>query len=115
MRAIQHRGWFKDEVIYARPATDREMAEQAAATRHTCYAADSWEEIVADEARFGIDANCARLICTGRPYDPAADENTRERLIEAAKEKRREESAFPLLAQAGLIELAYQRGKQRAK
>lgn len=115
MRVIQHRGWFKDEVIYARPATDQEIVEQAAATRHICYAADSWEEIVADEARYGIDANHARLICTGRPYFPDDDESTRKRLFKAVKEQRREENAFPLLAHAGLIKLAHQTGKGRTK
>jgi len=115
MRVIEHRGWFKDEVIYARPATDREMAEEAAATRHICYAADSWEEIVADEAKYGIDANRVRLVCTGRTYDPADDENTRKRIAQAAKEQSREERAFPVLAQAGLIKLAYLGGKKKAK
>lgn len=115
MRVIEHRGWFKDEVIYARPATDREMEEEAAAARHICYAADSWEEIVADEAKYSIDANRARLVCTGRPYDAADDEHTRKRIAQAAKEQCREERAFPLLAQAGLIKLAYQRGKKKDK
>jgi len=115
MRVIQHRGWFKDEVIYARPATDREMAEQAAAMRHICYASNSWEAIVKDEAIFGIDANGARLICTGKIYDPTDDENTRKRIAQAAKEQRREENAFPLLAQAGLIKLVYPKGKPRGK
>lgn len=91
------------------------MEEEAVATRHICYAADLWEEIVADEARYGIDANRARLVCTGRPYDPADDENTRKRIAQAAKKQSREEKAFPLLAQAGLIKLAYQRGKKRSK
>jgi len=87
VRVIEHRGWFKDEVIYARPATDREMEEAAAATRHICYATDSWEEIVADEAKYGIDVNCARRVCTGRPYDPADDEKTRQRIAWAAKQQ----------------------------
>jgi|ERR1051325_7699611 hypothetical protein len=115
MRVIRHRGWFKDEVIYCRPATGREVAEQATTMRHICYASDSWEEIVADEAKYGIDANEARLICTGKMYDPADDENTRKRIAEAAEEQRREEKAFPLLAHAGLIKLAYPKGKTKGK
>lgn len=115
MRVIEHRGWFRDEVIYARPATDREMKEEAEARCYICYAADSWEQVVADEAKYGIDANRARLVCTGRPYDPADDEYTRKRIAQAAKEQSREERAFPLLAQAGLIKLAYRKGKKKAK
>lgn len=115
MRVIEHRGWFKDEVIFARPATDREVKEEAAAMRHICYGADSWEQVVADEAMYGVDANKARLVCTGKAYDPADDEYTRRRLAQAAKEQRREEKAFPLLAQAGLIKLAYPKGKTRGK
>lgn len=115
MRVIEHRGWFKDEVVYARPATDREIEEQSETMRHICYAADSWEDVVADEAKYGIDANKARFICTGRQYEQAEDENTSRRIALAAKEQRREEQTFPLLARAGLIKLAYTKGKMRGK
>ena len=115
MRVIEHRGWLRDEVIYARPATDREMEEEAAAMRHICCGADSWEQVVAGEAIYGIDANQARLVCTGKPYYPADDERTRRRLVQAVKERRREEKAFPLLAQAGLITPAYPKGKAKGK
>lgn len=112
MRVIQHRGCFKDEVIYARPATGLEMAEQAGATRHLCYGSDTWEEIVRDEARYGVDANLARLIYTGRAYDPASDEDTRKRAERSARDRKREEQAFPLLAAGGLIELVYQKSNK---
>ena len=115
MRVIEHRGWFKDAVIYARLAIDRETEEQAEAMRYICYAADIWEEVVADEARYGIDANLTRLVCTGKAYDPADDKNTRRRLAQAEKEQRREENAFPVLAQAGLIKLVYPKSNARGK
>ncbi len=107
MRVIQHRGWFKDQVIYARPATDREMAETH--MRHYCIAADHWEGIVEREQAYGVDANEARLICTGSPYIAGSDDDARLNLLRERRAKEREEQQFPLLARAGLIQLMYQR------
>lgn len=53
----RNRGWEKAAVIYQRPATPDEIQEQRESSRFLCFRNRSWEELVADEAKYGVDAN----------------------------------------------------------
>lgn len=55
-----NRGWANARVIYSRQATQEEVDEQEACMRHLCWQYKDWDLLVADEAKYGVDANLAR-------------------------------------------------------
>lgn len=60
MGTVRNRGWLGAPVIYARPASDAEVAEQRACPRYLCYRYRHWDELREDEAKYGYDVDCLR-------------------------------------------------------
>lgn len=61
-RVVASRGWNGPSVgtVYERPATEIEIEEQRQSPRYLCFRNKSWEHLVGDEAKYGVDAVAAR-------------------------------------------------------
>jgi len=56
---LKHRGW-DGPVVYRRDATDKEKIEAKESMRYLGFRYQSWDEVVEDEAKYGIDAHIER-------------------------------------------------------
>lgn len=59
-RTLRARGWLNAHVIYERDATAAEAEDQRQSPRYLAWRFESWEKLVNDEAREGIDAEECR-------------------------------------------------------
>jgi hypothetical protein len=71
--SLRMRGWLNAEKIYTRPATPQEKQEAADQTRELAFRYHTWEELVEDEARYGIDANALRKKMLKKNLCPKTD------------------------------------------
>lgn len=66
------RGWMTAAIMYEREATPDEDEEQHQSPRFICYRNESWDQVVSDEAKYGIDANAERKAWRNRIRGKAA-------------------------------------------
>ena len=62
-RTLKHRGWLvAARMVFIRPATVDEVQELEGAMRYAAFRYDDWQQVMNDEAKYGIDAEvCKRL------------------------------------------------------
>lgn len=56
-RTLRHRGWLNARLVYERAATPDEVLEQRESFRYLAFRYQDWVALVADEAKYGIDAD----------------------------------------------------------
>ena len=56
-RTLRHRGWLNALLVYERPATPDEVQELRESYRYLAFRYPDWPALVADEAKYGVDAD----------------------------------------------------------
>lgn len=58
---VRNRGWRNAHVLYERDATADEVEEQRQSPRYLAYRYKSWDQVVADERKYAVDAVAEQL------------------------------------------------------
>jgi hypothetical protein len=59
-RSLKAKGWLDARRIYIRPKTPYEIEELKESRRFMAFRYHTWEQLKADEAKYGIDADACR-------------------------------------------------------
>lgn len=68
-RTLKARGWLNARVVYERQATEYESLENSESKRYLAFRYDSWAEVLADKAKYGIDADRCRTLLVVEDLD----------------------------------------------